>query len=254
MRLLLVAISGLSLASHASVAQALTAHANRLEHRSALQRTDRMRWWTRFLGISNRPNSLRGPAVPAEGTVWVVDLTSGSRKELTIDGGYRSPIFEGPDHSVLALNGKTVVRITERNEPPQVLWTIDKIVKLVGISVDDRDKLLVVIDDGAGHSSPAGLSVKTGMLIPLPYDARSTEQRRIMEQILGWVRVYDTTIVYTKRESKEDLAGVVEWADVYVKEGSNPPANISKCDGLNCGQPSLSPDGHRVVYIRTKER
>jgi Tol biopolymer transport system component len=28
------------------------------------------------------------------------------------------------------------------------------------------------------------------------------------------------------------------------------PQNVSGCDGVNCGQPALSPDGRRVAFVK----
>ena len=28
------------------------------------------------------------------------------------------------------------------------------------------------------------------------------------------------------------------------------PQNLSACDGVNCGQPSLSPDGRRIAFVK----
>jgi hypothetical protein len=55
--------------------------------------------------------------------------------------------------------------------------------------------------------------------------------------------------VYVKTESKQGFAGVVEWTDVYLKRGTD-PVNVSRCDGVGCGQPSLSRDGGQVVFVK----
>ena len=56
---------------------------------------------------------------------------------------------------------------------------------------------------------------------------------------------------FTKTETKEGLAGAVEWRDVYLKREGRDTVNVSNCDGVNCGQPSLSPSGRWVVYIKS---
>jgi hypothetical protein len=47
------------------------------------------------------------------------------------------------------------------------------------------------------------------------------------------------------------LSGTVEWYDVFPQVESEIPVDLSQCDGVNCGQPSLSADGHWLVFLKT---
>jgi hypothetical protein len=58
------------------------------------------------------------------------------------------------------------------------------------------------------------------------------------------------TVVYTKTETKKGLAGAVEWRDVYLKREGRDTINVSNCDGVNCGQPSVSQNGRWVAYVK----
>ena len=82
-------------------------------------------------------------------------------------------------------------------------------------------------------------------MAPLPYDAKSDGERRMLVQIRGQERVYGDASVYVKTESKRGMTRAIEWTDVYLRRGNQPPQNVSTCDGVNCGQPALSPDGRR---------
>jgi hypothetical protein len=84
---------------------------------------------------------------------------------------------------------------------------------------------------------------------PLPHDRSSQEHRDIIAHVKGWERVYGGTSVYVKTEVKQGMSGAVEWTDVYLERGTG-PVNVSRCDGVNCGQPSLSHDRNRVVFIK----
>ena len=55
-----------------------------------------------------------------------------------------------------------------------------------------------------------------------------------------------STTVYVRTESKSDMDGTVGWTDVYLKQGNGSPLNVSRCDGINCGKPSLSNDGRQA--------
>lgn len=110
---------------------------------------------------------------------------------------------------------------------------------------------MVLLDAGAGQSPLAAVSLKSGSVTPLPYDSKAEDQRRVLAQIRAQDRVYGETTVYTRTESKQGLSRKIEWTDVYLQKGQSPPQNISACDGANCVQPSLSPDGRTVAFVRT---
>jgi len=55
-----------------------------------------------------------------------------------------------------------------------------------------------------------------------------------------------------KRQTKQALSGTVEWTDVFRKMGSGEPVDVSRCDGVNCGQPSLSQTGRLLVFVKAK--
>jgi hypothetical protein len=60
-------------------------------------------------------------------------------------------------------------------------------------------------------------------------------------------------IIYVQKQTKKALSGTVEWHDVFLQVDSEPPVDVSQCDGANCGQPSLAADGHWLVFVRTQE-
>ena len=86
-------------------------------------------------------------------------------------------------------------------------------------------------------------------MTPLPA-GQSDDERTLLAQIRGQERLYGDTVVYTKTETKRGLSRAIEWTDVYIKRGSEAPLNVSACDGVNCVQPSLSPDRRSVVFVK----
>lgn len=203
----------------------------------------------RVSGLTASPAEMRGPGdEPDAGDVWVVTPGGSAPAALTSGGGYRSPVF-APDGSVFALKGDTVVRVA-----PGGAATLQKAVgalKLVGFDGKNTDELVVLLDSGGASSPLAVLSLKTGKTVPLPYDAKSDGERRMLVQIRGQSRVYGDASVYVKTESKRGMTRAVEWTDVYLRRGNQPPENVSACDGVNCGQPALSPDGRRVAFVKS---
>ena len=202
----------------------------------------------RVMGISATPSQMKGDSDVIAGQIWIAELELGRRTALTTDSGYRWPVYKPGGESVVALKGESVVRVSVKAREVEVLHTIAGVEKLVGFDAEDRDNLLVILDND--KAPLAMLSLKTGQLTPLPYDAKSKDHRRMLSHVKGQERLYGTSRVYVKTESKQGMEGALEWGDVYLQQGKATSRNVSGCDGVTCSQPSLSPNGMAVVYIR----
>jgi hypothetical protein len=62
--------------------------------------------------------------------------------------------------------------------------------------------------------------------------------------------VYGDKTLSIRHQEKQSLAGTVDYVDTFLRVDDSEPVNVSKCDGANCGQPSLSADGTRIVFIK----
>lgn len=208
----------------------------------------------RVSGIAQSPSTLKGPGDEVErGQIWVADLASGKTHKLTSSGGFRSPVFLPERNDILALKGTNVVRVALADGKVTNLFAVTGLTKLVGFSEDDAGKVLVISRGDSGQPGVAFLSVSTGKLDPLPYDPSSGDDRHLVEHLSAWDRHYDDTIVYTDQQTKTGMAGTLSWADVFLKKGSSAAKDVSNCDGIDCGQPSLSPDGKLVTFVRSEE-
>ena len=206
----------------------------------------------RIAGLTAAPTQMRGPADEVEpGNIWIAPADKGAAKALTTDGGYTSPLFS-PDGRVYALKGGTLVRLPQETGAGVAVHKVPGAVKLVGFDGANADDLVLLLDAPRAGSPLGVLSLKSGRVTPLPYDAASEEQRRMLAQIRGQEREYGTTTVYTKTESRRGLSRNLQWTDVYIRRGTAAPRNVSGCDGVNCVQPALSPDGRGVVFIKTE--
>lgn len=214
-------------------------------------------FWQKVLrvsGIAQSPSTLKGPGDEVQrGQIWIADLAGGKTRKLSGSGGFRSPVFLPKGHDILALKGTNVVRVAFADGTATNLFPVTGLTKLVGFSEDDADKVLVVSGDGSGHPSVAFLSVRSGKLDQLPYEPSSSDDRHLVEHLSAWDRHYGDTIVYTDQQTKTGMAGTISWADVFLKTGSSAAKDVSNCDGINCGQPSLSPDGKLVAFVRSDE-
>ena len=208
----------------------------------------------KILGISASPGTLKGPGDEAiNGELWLADLQAGTRRALTPGDAYNSPIFLAGGDRVLALRGTEVVQIASVGGHSRKLYSVDGIMKLVGTSSADTGTILILLRGEAGGRPRVGLlSVTTGAVTPLAYDPASSQDLQVVEELEGSSRTYGDRHIYVKRQSKQALSGRVEWSDVFLQVGSQPPVNASHCDGQNCGQPSLSADGRLLVFVKAE--
>ena len=169
---------------------------------------------------------MRGPGEEVDaGDLWVAATGGGPATALTSGGGYRSPIFSPADGSIVALNGETLVRIPAGGGAAAPVQRVTGVLKLVWFDARDSDEIVVLLDGGA---APLGvLSVKSGKVTPLPHDAKSDTERRMLAQVRGQERTYADAAVYVKTEAKRGLSRTIEWTDVYLRRGSSPPQNVS---------------------------
>jgi hypothetical protein len=204
----------------------------------------------RVSGLTASPAQMRNPGEEVDaGDVWMVPADGGTPVALTTGGGYRSPIFAPADGSIVALRGDTLVRIPAGGGSAVPVQRAPGILKLVGFDTGNADEIVVLLDGGA---APVGvLSMKSGKVTPLPYDAKSNAERRMLAQVRGQERTYGDASVYVRTESKRGLSRTIEWTDVHFRRGNAPPRNVSACDGVNCGQPALSPDGRRIAFVKS---
>lgn len=204
----------------------------------------------RIAGLTAAPSQQPGPAGAVDpGNIWVVPADRGTAKALTLDGGYTSPIFS-TDGRVYALKGDTLVRLPQETGAGVAVHKVPRALKLVGFDRSNADDLVVLMDAAPGSSPLAVVSLRTGRVTPLPIDPASEEQRRLLEKARAQERTYGTTSVYTRAERRRATPRSVEWTDVYIRSGAAQPRNASACNGVNCAQPALSPDGRSILFIK----
>jgi hypothetical protein len=203
-----------------------------------------------FLGITASPSQMKSPSdVIDAGEIWIVPLADGNATQVGREAGYRWPIFAPGGESILALASDTLVSIPVTGGPPKTLHRLPGVEKLIGFAKDDDDRLLLLKTNQANGSAIGVLSLASGKIADIPHDPR--QDRRALAHLRGHERVYDQTKLYLKTETKPSVTGgQTEWIEIYAKQGEAPPRAVSRCDGSDCVQPSLSGDGTKVVFIK----
>jgi hypothetical protein len=206
----------------------------------------------RFTGVSATPRSLRSGENAASGDVWLVAAAVGSIPErLTRDRGYNSPVFDSRDQNILALKAGDLYRIPLHGDSPARVRPVPGVGKLVGISRDDPDQLLVLMKEAGGSFGAAVLSIKTGATTAIPHDAHSDQDETMLSHLAGWERDFGDVRLSCEDEEKAAPGGrAIRFTDVYLRRGSDRPIDLTNGNGVSSCQPSLSGDGKRVVFIR----
>ena len=213
------------------------------------QQTSLLQRMLLFLGIDSSPVEMKGADdEPRAGSLWIADLATGSIRPVA-EGQYRSPIFL-PDGGILALQGETVVRFPPGSTTPATRLTEKNLDKLVGVNSREPDQVLTVLKGADGRSIPAVLSLHNGTLSRLPMDWKSQDDVRALAHLQEWERSYGNLKLAVQRVRKSGLGGTREWQDVFLLRQNEDPRNISNCNGVDCGQPSLSSDHNQVVFIK----
>lgn len=208
----------------------------------------------RISGLTAAPSQMKGPADDtAVGNVWMVSVDRAAARALTTDGGYRSPVFLPNSSMLLALRGNAIVRLGSTGATASPLRMKVGVAKLVGVDSEDPSAVVVLLVTPKDGSPLASVSLQDGTATALPFAAADESQQRMLAQIRGQERTYQETTVYTKTETKSGLTRPIEWIDVFVKRGAAPPQNVSACDGANCVQPALSPDGQSVAFVKVQD-
>jgi hypothetical protein len=212
-------------------------------------------FWAKLLrisGVSATPSSLRGEDRVASGDIWWVMVTRKTAPQrITRGGEYNSPVFDSKGENILALRGGDLYRVPVDGDPPIKLHSLTGVSKLVGVSRDDPDQLLVIAQDAQHLPSAAFLSIRAGTLVRIPHNPLSNEDKVMLAHLTGWERDYGNTRLYTEKNEKEGVGGtIIEFSDVYVKRAGDPPINLTNGNSVSSSQPSLSADGQRVVFIR----
>ena len=208
-------------------------------------------WLQRVLSIAGltAAPSPRSAGLVESGNVWVATVDGSTTTRWTVAGGFGSPVFDAGGVALYAMQHDNLVRIAAPNAEPEVVRKVVGIDKLIGFDPRVPTDLIVLMRDE--RAPLAVLSISGVSLIRQPVDLSVRDQQRVLANMRGQNRTSGMLRIIVDKVDKESLAGVIEWTDVFAEDGATARRNISRCDGVNCFQPALSPDLSRVAYIRS---
>lgn len=174
-----------------------------------------------------------------QGQVWQVDLATGDQHRIAGGNGLAWPVMSPDGSTIFALHEGQLVRLATDGRSTAVgketQWR-----KLVGV---DRQNDVLGFIAGKPRVHPALMS-PVGELQLLPQPETDSERERV-SLLLQENRAYaDGRQLLVKRSTRGGRG-----LDVILKTNDTAKA-ISDCGDDLCGQPSLSPDGHIVLYVR----
>jgi hypothetical protein len=207
----------------------------------------------KFFGVSATPGSQKGGDDRlSEGDLWLYTVQTRTGAEFK-QGNFRSPIFLPNEQAILALTDDRVVKIPLTEGAMTDVASIPGILKLVGAEKETPNEVLVLMDLDRDNCPSVGvLTLVDGKVTVLPH-AGTDDDLTLISHLRGWDREYDDqTKLEVRLKSTTTNGARKEWTDVWLKLKNKDAVNVSRCDGVNCGQPSISADRATVVFVRAK--
>ncbi len=188
-----------------------------------------------------------GEAKAEAGQIWVAEVDGtrikGSAHVQSVAKDLSWPVV-GDDGAIYALKAGTAVRLGQSGIETPLPGSTSGWEKLIGVSADGSI-LGIVTDPPFGKvailAADGGLAVGGAPL--------TAEERRRQALLLQESRSYTDGRSLAVRNSTRGRG-----TDVYLAKKAKPTTDLSDCGDDFCGQPSLSPDGTRVTWIRSSQQ
>lgn len=219
-------------------------------------------FWDRvwkFLGLSATSSNQKGVEDKGknfdyvgifDGNIWIYNVQTRGSEQLK-EGDFRSPVFLTNEQAILAITGERVVKISLADRSMTDVATVPGIKKLVGVENDTPDNILVLTDLDHDNCPGVGiLSLTKHEVTALPNEGRE-EDLALVNYLSSWKREFSDKTVLELRTKKEEN-GNREFTDVWLKLKDKNAVNVSRCERVNCGQPSISNDRSSVVFVQGK--
>ena len=130
-----------------------------------------------------------------------------------------------------------------------ILGTLLVLVAPTAVKTIIDDDYGLTIDSGrAGSGFGPRNGQRAGLLLG------NAQAQSLLGRMRGQSRGHGEMLVMVQTQSRSGLSRTLEWTDIMTLPRRGEPANLSRCEGLNCSQPALSADGARVVFVKADGR
>ncbi|MGR8929899.1 MAG: hypothetical protein ACU836_04595 [Gammaproteobacteria bacterium] len=200
----------------------------------------------RFAGITVTPSQTRGNEYRGEGDIRMVSVSEDSVSKpqpITEDGRYRTPLWIPHSQSLIAMKGDRLVRVDTPSGNERELHGLSYDIRLIGFDKHDDDRVLVLKDSMVGI-----LSVDSGQIVPVPYESGDPAERLAMDRLNDSSRDYGTIRIFVGDNIEPKSGGGFRALNKIYIETAGVKRVLVDCESA-CGQPALSEDGRRLLYI-----
>jgi hypothetical protein len=181
-----------------------------------------------------------GSGTDAIGTVWRVDVRGGASRRIGNANDLAWPVASPDGLFVFAVRKGQVVRIAMGDGSETPVGAPAEWSTLLGVAPDGT-VLAVVEGDPWPRRAMLGPDGQRTELPPPEDD----EERKLIGLLLQNARSYADGVRLEVRDSERGGRG----RDVFLIDGAR-QRNLSNCGDDLCVQPSRSPDGNHVLFIR----
>jgi hypothetical protein len=157
-------------------------------------------------------------------------------------------VFSPDGASLFLLRNDVLLKMPVEGGKPLQVVVVQGATKIIGFQRDNADELLMLLDNAAAPIGVVSLSRKAYR--PLAFDGTLEGSEDMLAQIRGETRTYGRVRLLVRNQNRRASGGIIEWTEIYVQRDEGAPRQVSSCNGRQCRQPALSPDGASVAYIQ----
>jgi hypothetical protein len=185
-----------------------------------------------------------GESGAGNGVVYLATVERGrvqSGRSLPADGALSWPVLDAAGN-VYALEGRQLLRFPAGGGAPAAVGAPANWVKLLGVAPDGAVLGFVTAPP---FGRPAEISAAGALTVfdPPATDEDRERHRALLQESRRFVDGVELRIGRSERGGR--------GYDVFLRTRDGGVTNVSNCGDSYCGQPSISPDGKTVTFVKS---